>query len=48
MSDASPAATLAGAGWLKDEDLQAVLSALNAEDGATRIVGGAVRNALFG
>ena len=48
MSDVSSAGTLAGADWLKDEDLQAVLSALNAEDGATRIVGGAVRNALFG
>lgn len=48
MSDASPAGTLAGAVWLKDKDLQAVLNALNAEEGATRIVGGAVRNALFG
>ncbi len=48
MSDPSSAGTLAGADWLKDKDLQAVLGALNAEDGATRIVGGAVRNALFG
>ncbi|HSG94953.1 MAG TPA: CCA tRNA nucleotidyltransferase, partial [Afifellaceae bacterium] len=48
MSDSSTAGTLAGAAWLKDKDLQAVLSALNAENGATRIVGGAVRNALFG
>ena len=47
MSDPSPAGSLAGAAWLKDKDLQAVLSALNAADGATRIVGGAVRNALF-
>ena len=48
MNDASPAPSLAGAAWLKGKDLQAVLSALAGEDGATRIVGGAVRNALFG
>ncbi len=48
MSDPLAAGTLAGADWLKDESLQAVLAALNARDGATRIVGGAVRNALFG
>jgi tRNA nucleotidyltransferase/poly(A) polymerase len=48
VNDASPVPSLAGAGWLKDKDLQAVLSALDAENGATRIVGGAVRNALFG
>ncbi len=48
MNDASSAATLAGASWLKEEDLQVVLGALDAKGGATRIVGGAVRNGLFG
>jgi tRNA nucleotidyltransferase/poly(A) polymerase len=48
VSDVSTTGTLAGADWLKDKALQAVLSALGAGDGTTRIVGGAVRNALFG
>jgi tRNA nucleotidyltransferase/poly(A) polymerase len=47
VSDPSPAESLAGADWLKAKTLQSVLGALDAEDGATRIVGGAVRNALF-
>ena len=48
MNDVAPAKSLAGAAWLKEKNLQAVLGALAGEDGATRIVGGAVRNALFG
>lgn len=47
MSDVSRPATLAGASWLKEEKLRAVLDALDAKGGATRIVGGAVRNGLF-
>jgi tRNA nucleotidyltransferase/poly(A) polymerase len=48
VSDAFSAGSFAGADWLQDKNLQAVLGALDAEEGATRIVGGAVRNALFG
>ncbi len=48
MNEADRAGSLAEAAWLKDKDLQTVLGALMAGEGATRIVGGAVRNALFG
>ncbi|WP_137389733.1 CCA tRNA nucleotidyltransferase [Rhodoligotrophos defluvii] len=34
--------------WLRDERLQAVFDALEAESGKARVVGGAIRNALFG
>lgn len=41
-------ASLAGAGWLQDAALQAVLAVLDADGEEARIVGGAVRNALIG
>ena len=41
-------ASIAGAAWLKDADLQRLLSALNAGGEEARIAGGAVRNALLG
>jgi poly(A) polymerase len=41
-------ASIAGAEWLKDADLQRLLSALNAGGEEARIAGGAVRNALLG
>ena len=41
-------ASIAGAQWLKDADLQRLLSALNAGGEEARIAGGAVRNALLG
>ena len=41
-------ASVAGAEWLEDADLQRLLSALNAGGEAARIAGGAVRNALLG
>lgn len=41
--------SLAGQDWLRDPALQSVLAALGGgAEGETRIVGGAVRNALFG
>jgi poly(A) polymerase len=42
------AATIAGAEWLKDADLQRLLSALSAGGEEARVAGGAVRNALLG
>ena len=47
MSDAETM-TLTGANWLQDALLQDLLAALGAAQGKTRIVGGAVRNALMG
>jgi poly(A) polymerase len=41
-------ASIAGAEWLKDADLQRLLSALNAGGEEARIAGGAVRNTLLG
>ncbi|MEP9389540.1 CCA tRNA nucleotidyltransferase [Mesorhizobium sp. KR9-304] len=41
-------ASIAGAGWLQDADLQRLLAALNAGGDEARIAGGAVRNALLG
>ncbi len=40
--------SLADAPWLKAPDLTAVFAALDGPDGTTRVVGGAVRNALMG
>jgi poly(A) polymerase len=42
------AASIAGADWLEDADLQRLLAALNADGEEARIAGGAVRNALLG
>jgi poly(A) polymerase len=42
------AATIAGAEWLKDADLQRLLSALSAGGEEARVAGGAVRNTLLG
>jgi len=42
------AASIAGAAWLQDADLQRLLSALSAGGDKARIAGGAVRNALLG
>lgn len=47
MSDAAPPA-LPDAGWLRTPPLSDVLAALNDADVETRVVGGAVRNALLG
>ncbi|MDQ2634711.1 MAG: CCA tRNA nucleotidyltransferase [Pseudomonadota bacterium] len=41
-------ASVAGAEWLEDADLQRLLAALNADGEEARIAGGAVRNALLG
>jgi len=41
-------ATIAGASWLSDPQLQKLLAVLNADGGAARIAGGAVRNTLLG
>ena len=41
-------ASIAGAAWLQDADLQRLLSALSAGGDKARIAGGAVRNALLG
>ena len=41
-------ASVAGAEWLDDADLQRLLSALNAGGEEARVAGGAVRNALLG
>ncbi len=40
--------SLAGAPWLADTRVQAILALLNAEGGEARVAGGAVRNALLG
>lgn len=44
----SAPATIAGAAWLADADLQALLAALSAHNEEARIAGGAVRNTLLG
>lgn len=44
---ATRAPSLTGASWLADENLGSVLALLNGQGGATRIVGGAVRDALL-
>jgi len=41
-------ATIAGASWLNDPQLQKLLAVLNADAEEARIAGGAVRNALLG
>lgn len=41
-------ASIAGAEWLRDADLQRLLAALNSDGEEARIAGGAVRNALLG
>jgi poly(A) polymerase len=41
-------ASVAGAEWLEDAELQRLLAALNADGEEARIAGGAVRNALLG
>ena len=41
-------ASIAGAEWLRDEALQRLLAALNADGEEGRVAGGAVRNALLG
>ena len=41
-------ASIAGADWLMDADLQRLLAALNTDGEEARIAGGAVRNALIG
>lgn len=48
MSDVSDIPSLAGAHWLADPALQAVMSAIAARGGEARVAGGAVRNALLG
>ncbi|MGU3495830.1 CCA tRNA nucleotidyltransferase [Xanthobacteraceae bacterium A53D] len=40
--------TITGAGWLQDPALAGVLAVLNGDGEETRVVGGAVRNALLG
>ena len=40
--------SLADAGWLRTPELAAVMAALGGAEGTTRVVGGAVRNALMG
>ena len=44
----SAAASIAGAEWLRDPDLQRLLAALSREGETARVAGGAVRNALLG
>ncbi len=41
-------ATISGAGWLNDPQLQKLLAVLNADGEEARIAGGAVRNVLLG
>ncbi len=48
MSDGAPLPSLAGAPFLAAPELQAVLAALNGDGEETRMVGGAVRNAMMG
>lgn len=42
------AASIAGAAWLHEAGLQRLMQVLGAEEGTTRVVGGAVRNTLLG
>lgn len=44
----SPRPSVAGADWLRDPHLQALLSALSGDGEEARVAGGAVRNALLG
>lgn len=48
QAGATPGRPLAGAAWLIDPRLQRVIDVLEADGGAARVVGGAVRNALLG